>query len=129
SSEPQDVRQTDGRTHRRRSAGGGAAHRTGRTAVLRDGAGAHDARLLRQPAARRQSRLCELGHAARTGFAGAWANSLRSSPGEGIVAVALAGVDAVVIGAGAGGGVIAKELATAGLRVVLLERGRWETAW
>jgi len=43
--------------------------------------------------------------------------------------VALAGVDAVVIGAGAGGGVIAKELATAGLRVVLLERGRWETAW
>ncbi|MGO9228688.1 MAG: GMC family oxidoreductase [Bryobacteraceae bacterium] len=43
--------------------------------------------------------------------------------------MALAGVDAVVIGAGAGGGVIAKELATAGLRVVLLERGRWETAW
>jgi len=37
--------------------------------------------------------------------------------------VALAPVDAVVIGAGAGGGVIAKELATAGLRVVLLESG------
>jgi choline dehydrogenase-like flavoprotein len=38
-------------------------------------------------------------------------------------------VDAVVIGAGAGGGVIAKELATAGLRVVLLERGRWIGPW
>src|SRR5690242_607046 len=34
-------------------------------------------------------------------------------------------VDAVVVGAGAGGGVVAKELATHGLRVVLLERGRW----
>ena len=43
--------------------------------------------------------------------------------------MALAPVDAVVIGAGAGGGVIAKELATAGLRVVLLERGRWIGPW
>jgi len=43
--------------------------------------------------------------------------------------VALSPVDAVVIGAGAGGGVIAKELACAGMRVVLLERGRWVTAW
>ena len=43
--------------------------------------------------------------------------------------MALAPVDAVVIGAGAGGGVIAKELACAGMRVVLLERGRWATAW
>ena len=33
--------------------------------------------------------------------------------------------DAVVIGAGAGGGVVAKELAVAGLGVVLLERGRF----
>jgi len=43
--------------------------------------------------------------------------------------MALAPVDAVVIGAGAGGGVIAKELACAGMRVALLERGRWVTAW
>jgi len=34
-------------------------------------------------------------------------------------------VDAVVIGAGAGGGIAAKELSTSGLSVVLLERGRW----
>jgi choline dehydrogenase-like flavoprotein len=34
-------------------------------------------------------------------------------------------VDAVVIGAGAGGGIVAKELAAGGLSVVLLERGRW----
>ncbi len=36
-------------------------------------------------------------------------------------------VNAVVIGAGAGGGVVAKVLAEAGLSVVLLERGRWQT--
>ena len=35
-------------------------------------------------------------------------------------------VDAVVIGAGAGGGVVAKELATGGLNVVVLERGQWD---
>jgi choline dehydrogenase-like flavoprotein len=34
-------------------------------------------------------------------------------------------VDAVVIGAGAGGGVVAKELAVGGLSVVVLERGTW----
>jgi choline dehydrogenase-like flavoprotein len=33
--------------------------------------------------------------------------------------------DAVVIGAGAGGGVVAKELAVNGLHVVVLERGQW----
>jgi choline dehydrogenase-like flavoprotein len=36
-------------------------------------------------------------------------------------------VNAVVIGAGAGGGIAAKELATAGFSVVLLERGKWYT--
>ncbi|MBP1636991.1 MAG: Gluconate 2-dehydrogenase (acceptor), partial [Acidobacteria bacterium] len=35
-------------------------------------------------------------------------------------------VNAVVVGAGAAGGIVAKELATAGLSVVLLERGRWQ---
>src|SRR5881628_2525193 len=37
-------------------------------------------------------------------------------------------VNAVIVGAGAAGGVVAKELATAGLSVVLLERGKWYTA-
>ena len=36
-------------------------------------------------------------------------------------------VNAVVIGAGAGGGVVAKELSVGGLTVVLFERGRWHT--
>jgi len=36
-------------------------------------------------------------------------------------------VNAIVIGAGAGGGVVAKELSTAGLSVVLFERGGWAT--
>jgi choline dehydrogenase-like flavoprotein len=37
-------------------------------------------------------------------------------------------VNAVVVGAGAAGGIVAKELATAGLSVILLERGKWYTA-
>lgn len=37
-------------------------------------------------------------------------------------------VNAVVVGAGAAGGIVAKELATAGLTVALLERGKWYTA-
>ncbi|MGB8259012.1 MAG: GMC family oxidoreductase [Terracidiphilus sp.] len=37
-------------------------------------------------------------------------------------------VNAVIIGAGAAGGIVAKELAIAGLSVVLLERGPWNTA-
>jgi choline dehydrogenase-like flavoprotein len=36
-------------------------------------------------------------------------------------------VNAIVIGAGAGGGVVAKELAVAGLSVVVFERGGWAT--
>ncbi len=36
-------------------------------------------------------------------------------------------VNAVIVGAGASGGVVAKELATAGLTVALLERGKWYT--
>jgi choline dehydrogenase-like flavoprotein len=39
--------------------------------------------------------------------------------------MALKHVNAVVIGAGAGGGVVAKELSEGGLSVVLLERGGW----
>ncbi|HWG21978.1 MAG TPA: GMC family oxidoreductase [Terracidiphilus sp.] len=37
-------------------------------------------------------------------------------------------VNAVIVGAGAAGGIVAKELSTAGLNVVLLERGKWYTA-
>jgi len=37
-------------------------------------------------------------------------------------------VNAVIVGSGAGGGVVAKELATAGLSVVMLERGKWYSA-
>ena len=36
-------------------------------------------------------------------------------------------VNAVVIGSGAGGGVVACQLAEAGLSVVILERGRWHS--
>ncbi len=42
--------------------------------------------------------------------------------------MALKHVNAVIVGAGAGGGVVAKELSSAGLSVVLLERGRWYSA-
>ncbi len=35
--------------------------------------------------------------------------------------------DAIVVGAGAGGGIVAKELAVGGLHVLLLERGKWYT--
>ncbi len=41
--------------------------------------------------------------------------------------MALKHVKAVVVGSGAGGGIVAKELAEAGLSVVLLERGHWVT--
>lgn len=37
--------------------------------------------------------------------------------------------NAVIVGAGAGGGIVAKELAEAGLSVVLLERGKWYQAY
>lgn len=42
--------------------------------------------------------------------------------------LALKKVNAVIVGAGAGGGVVARELAAAGWKVVLLERGRWHSA-
>jgi choline dehydrogenase-like flavoprotein len=42
--------------------------------------------------------------------------------------MALKHVDAVIVGAGAAGGVVAKQLALGGLSVVLLERGQWLTA-
>ena len=38
-------------------------------------------------------------------------------------------VNAVIVGAGAGGGIVAKELSAAGFSVVLLERGEWYTAF
>jgi len=43
--------------------------------------------------------------------------------------MALRRVNTVVVGAGAGGGIVAKELAEAGLSVVLLERGKWYSAF
>ena len=43
--------------------------------------------------------------------------------------MALKRVNVVVIGAGAGGGIVAKELALGGLSVVLLERGKWYSAY
>jgi choline dehydrogenase-like flavoprotein len=43
--------------------------------------------------------------------------------------MALKHVNAVVVGAGAGGGITAKELSEAGLSVVLLERGGWPHFW
>jgi choline dehydrogenase-like flavoprotein len=43
--------------------------------------------------------------------------------------MALKRVNAVVVGAGAGGGIVAKELAEAGLSIALLERGKWLTAF
>lgn len=42
--------------------------------------------------------------------------------------MALKRVNVVIVGAGAGGGVVAKELAAAGLSVVVLERGKWYSA-
>jgi choline dehydrogenase-like flavoprotein len=42
--------------------------------------------------------------------------------------MALKHVNAVIVGGGAGGGVTAKELSSAGLSVVMLERGKWYTA-
>ena len=42
--------------------------------------------------------------------------------------MALKHVNALIVGAGAGGGVVAKELSAGGLSVVLLERGNWYSA-
>lgn len=43
--------------------------------------------------------------------------------------MALKHVNAVIVGAGAGGGIVAKELAANGFSVVLLERGPWQGPW
>src|ERR1044071_524390 len=43
--------------------------------------------------------------------------------------MALKHVNAVVVGAGAGGGIVAQELAKSGLSVALLERGKWYSAF
>ena len=43
--------------------------------------------------------------------------------------MALKHVNAIVVGAGAGGGVVAKQLACAGLTVALLERGKWYSSF
>jgi choline dehydrogenase-like flavoprotein len=43
--------------------------------------------------------------------------------------MALKHVNAVVVGAGAGGGIVAKELAVNGFSVALLERGKWVGPW
>jgi choline dehydrogenase-like flavoprotein len=43
--------------------------------------------------------------------------------------MALPIVDAVIVGAGAAGPVIARQLTSAGWHVVLLERGKWYTPW
>jgi choline dehydrogenase-like flavoprotein len=43
--------------------------------------------------------------------------------------MALNRVNAVIVGAGAAGGIVAKELAEAGLTVELLERGKWYTPY
>src|ERR1035437_4880432 len=42
--------------------------------------------------------------------------------------MALKHVNAVIVGAGAGGGVVAQQLAAGGLSGVLLGRGKWGTA-
>jgi hypothetical protein len=62
----------------------------------------------------------------RLGFADRFTNNLISYPvGEKQIIFRMANkhVNAVIVGSGAGGGVTAKELAVAGLSVVLFERG------
>jgi len=46
---------------------------------------------------------------------------------RGVAILAFKHVNAIVVGAGASGGVVAKELSEAGLTVVLFERGRWQS--
>lgn len=49
----------------------------------------------------------------------------RIEPGDAIAGERLVRVDVCVIGSGAGGAVVAKELAEGGMRVAVLEEGRW----
>ena len=95
-------------------------------AVLPVDPGAHAAGILWRSAPRRQSQHGELENARAPLPTGARAPALR--PVEGRIGMALRHVNAVIVGAGAGGGVVAKELATAGMSVALLERGKWYSA-
>ncbi|HEX8205122.1 MAG TPA: GMC family oxidoreductase [Solirubrobacteraceae bacterium] len=54
--------------------------------------------------------------------------TLRIEEGSGMKGRRRVRVDAVVVGTGAGGGVVAKELAEAGLSVAMLEEGEWVEA-
>ncbi|PZO77983.1 MAG: glucose-methanol-choline oxidoreductase [Mesorhizobium amorphae] len=87
-------------------------------------------RLLRQPGQRREPRCRELAHGrlpARTARGSRWP-ARRSDRGAHRQALGVsADFDAIVVGAGAAGGIAACVLAEAGKRVLLVEQGRWRS--